>query len=46
MVKIKKGSKTYMLNKAEFQKYMFNLWKTAQAKKQARKDIKEEQGKA
>jgi len=46
MVKIRKGNKTYMVNKAEFQKYMFNLWKTAQAKKQARKDIKEEQGKA
>lgn len=46
MVKIKRKGKSYMLTKEQFRNYMYNLWKTAQAKKQAKKDIKEEQGKA
>lgn len=46
MVKVKRKGKSYMLTKEQFRNYMYNLWKTAQAKKQARKDIKEEQGKA
>ena len=46
MVKVKRKGKSYMLTKEQFRNYMYNLWKTAQAKKQARKDIKEERGKA
>mgnify|MGYP003322035230 CR=1 FL=1 len=37
-VKNRKG--TYELTKDEFQKYMKALWERAQAKKQARTDIK------
>lgn len=45
MVTVKKKGKTYRLNRSEFQKYMYNLWKSAQAKKQAREDIiKERKG--
>lgn len=40
MVKVITRKGTYMLNRDEFQRYMFNLWKSAQAKKQAREDIK------
>lgn len=44
MVKVVNRGKTYMLTKEEFRKYMFNLWKTAQANKQAKLDIKKENG--
>lgn len=44
MVKIVNRGKTYMLTKEEFRKYMFNLWKTAQANKLAKQDIKKENG--
>lgn len=37
-VKTKKG--TYGLTKEEFVNYMHNLWERAQARKQAREDIK------
>lgn len=37
-VKTKKG--TYGLTKKEFVNYMHNLWERAQARKQAREDIK------
>ena len=40
LVKVITRKGTYMLNRDEFQRYMFNLWKSAQAKKQAREDIK------
>lgn len=46
MVKVKRRDKTYMLNKEEFRNYMYNLWKTAQARKQAKEDIKKEKGTA
>lgn len=45
MVKVVRRGKTYMLTKEEFRKYMYNLWKTAQANKQAKLDIKEERTK-
>lgn len=46
MVTVKTKGKTYQLTKPEFQKYMFNLWKTAQARKQAKEDFRKEKGKA
>lgn len=45
MVAVKKNGKTYMLTKEEFRNYMFNLWKTAQTRKQAKQDFKAEKGK-
>ena len=42
MVKVITRKGTYMLNRDEFKRYMFNLWKSAQTKKQAREDIKNE----
>ena len=45
MVKVKSKGKTYQLNKADFQKYMFSLWKAAQARKQAKIDFQQEKGK-
>ena len=45
MVKVINRGKSYMLTKEEFRKYMYNLWKTAQANKQAKLDIKEERAK-
>ena len=42
MVKVKRNGKTYMLTKEQFRKYMYNLWKTAQARKQAREDFRKE----
>lgn len=44
MVKVVKRGKAYMLTKEEFRKYMYNLWKTAQSKKQAREDMRKERG--
>lgn len=46
MVTVTKKGKTYRLTKEEFQRYMKNLWLTAQARKTAREDIKAEQEKA
>lgn len=45
MVMIKTKGKTYGLTKDEFRRYMFNLWKSAQARKQARLDYQKEKGK-
>jgi hypothetical protein len=44
MVKVVKKGKAYMLTKEEFRKYMYNLWKTAQSKKQAKEDMRKEGG--
>ena len=45
MVKVINRGKSYMLTKEEFHKYMYNLWKTAQANKQAKLDIEKETSK-
>lgn len=45
MVKVRSKGKTYQLSKEDFQKYMFSLWKSAQARKQARIDFQKEKGK-
>lgn len=45
MVKVVNRGKSYMLTKEEFRKYMYNLWKTAQANKQAKLDIEKETNK-
>lgn len=42
MVKVVRGNKSYMLDKKQFCAYMFNLWKTAQTRKQAKQDYIEE----
>lgn len=42
MVKVKRNGKTYMLTREQFRNYMYMLWKSAQARKQAKEDFRKE----
>lgn len=46
MVTVISKGKNYRLNREEFQRYIKNLWLTAQARKTAREDMKAEREKA